>query len=477
MTTLMPRPLLASLADSGNGGEDRHAVRVGDEALTRSELIAAAAAVADEITGATSVAIDATASIETVIAATGCLMAGVPAVPVPPDSGPAERNHILKDSGAQLWLGAYREDVTLPSVLVDSRARSGSTHREPAPGSAAMIMYTSGTTGAPKGVVLSRSAVAAGLDGLADAWNWGPDDTLVHGLPLFHVHGLILGVVGALRHGSPLVHTVRPTPESYAAADGSLYFGVPTVWSRVCADEAVARALGSARLLVSGSAPLPVPVFERMRTLTGSAPIERYGMSETVITLSTRFDGERRPGWVGLPLRGVATRLRDQAGNPVPHDGETLGQLEIAGPTLFDGYLGNFEKTAESMTADGWFKTGDIAVVDEQGFHRIVGRESIDMIKSGGYRIGAGEVEQALLNHPDVREAAVVGVPDDDLGQRIVAYVVGDCHDHRELSNFVARTLSIHKRPREIRDVDVLPRNAMGKVQKKLLVEDYRAGR
>ncbi|GAB2646203.1 acyl-CoA synthetase [Prescottella soli] len=477
MTTLMPRPLLTSLADPGNGGEDRHAVRVGDAALTRSELISAAAAVADEITGATSVAIDATASIETVIAVTGCLMAGVPAVPVPPDSGPAERNHILKDSGAQLWLGAYREDVALPSVLVDSRARSGSTHREPDLGSAAMIMYTSGTTGAPKGVVLSRSAVAAGLDGLADAWDWGPDDTLVHGLPLFHVHGLILGVVGALRHGSPLVHTVRPTPESYAAEGGSLYFGVPTVWSRVCADEAVARALGSARLLVSGSAPLPVPVFERMRALTGSAPIERYGMSETIITLSTRFDCERRPGWVGLPLRGVATRLRDQAGNPVPHDGETLGQLEIAGPTLFDGYLGNFEKTAESMTDDGWFKTGDIAVVDEQGFHRIVGRESIDMIKSGGYRIGAGEVEQALLNHPDVREAAVVGVPDDDLGQRIVAYVVGDCDDHRELSNFVAQTLSIHKRPREIRAVDVLPRNAMGKVQKKLLVEDYRAGR
>ncbi|BCN51674.1 hypothetical protein RE9425_00640 [Prescottella equi] len=151
--------------------------------------------------------------------------------------------------------------------------------------------------------------------------------------------------------------------------------------------------------------------------------------------------------------------------------------MEIAGATLFDGYLGNFDKTAESMTDDGWFKTGDIAVVDEQGFHRIVGRESIDMIKSGGYRIGAGEVEQALLAHPGVKEAAVVGVPDDDLGQRIVAFIVGDCNDHRELSNFVAQTLSIHKRPREIRVVDVLPRNAMGKVQKKLLVDDYRAGR
>ncbi len=234
MTTLMPRPLLTSLVDRGNGSGDRPAVRVGDGALTRSDLIAAGAAVADEISGATSVAIDATATLETVIAVTGCLMAGVPAVPVPPDSGPAERDHILKDSGAQLWLGGRREDVTLPHVPIHARARSGSTYAEPDPGTTAMIMYTSGTTGAPKGVVLARSAIAAGLDGLAEAWDWSPDDTLVHGLPLFHVHGLILGVVGALRHGSPLVHTVRPTPESYAAAGGSLYFGVPTVWS-VCA--------------------------------------------------------------------------------------------------------------------------------------------------------------------------------------------------------------------------------------------------
>lgn len=476
MTTTTPQPLLTSLVESGHHGEDRSAVRVGDESLARSELLAAAAAVADEISGSTSVAIDATASIETVIAVTGCLMAGVAAVPVPPDSGTAERQHILKDSSAQLWLGAPREDLALPVVPIDPRARSGSSYAEPDLGDAAMIMYTSGTTGAPKGVVLSRSAVAHGLDGLAEAWNWTSDDVLVHGLPLFHVHGLILGVLGALRHGSPLVHTVRPKPEAYAAAGGSLYFGVPTVWSRVVADESSARALASARLLVSGSAPLPVPVFERMLALTGSEPIERYGMSETIITLSTRFDGERRPGWVGLPLQGISSRLRDQAGNLIPHDGETLGQLEIAGPTLFDGYLNNPEKTAESMTDDGWFKTGDIAVIDELGFHRIVGRESIDMIKSGGYRIGAGEVETALLNHPGVEEAAVVGVPDDDLGQRIVAYVVGDRRDPKELSDFVAQTLSIHKRPREIRSVDVLPRNAMGKVQKKLLVENYLAG-
>lgn len=474
MTSLMPNPLLRSLLDPSAAVDNRPIVRVGDDHLTRHELIAAAAAVADEIHGATSVAIDATATIETIIAVSGCLMAGVAAVPVPPDSGPTERGHILKDSGAQLWLGDRQTSDGLQCIPIDARARSGSTYHEPAPASTAMIMYTSGTTGAPKGVVLSRSAVAAGLDGLADAWDWNPDDILVHGLPLFHVHGLILGVVGALRHGSPLIHTVRPTPESYANANGSIYFGVPTVWSRVCADTTAARALGSARLLVSGSAPLPMTVFERMVTLTGSAPVERYGMSETMITLSTRFDGERRPGWVGNPIQGVSTRLRDQSGNLVPHDGKTLGQLEIAGPTLFDGYLGNSDKTAESMTDDGWFKTGDIAIA-EAGFHRIVGRESIDMIKSGGYRIGAGEVEQALLSHPGIRESAVIGVADDDLGQRIVAYVVGDCTDQRELSDFVARTLSIHKRPREIRLVDELPRNAMGKVQKKLLLEEFRA--
>lgn len=189
MTALTPLPLLTALQDSGHGADGPDAVRVGDSALTRSELIAAASAVANEIAGASSVAVDATASIETVIAVTGCLMAGVPAVPVPPDSGPSERAHILKDSGAQIWLGSSREDISLPSVAVDAQARSSATHREPDPEATAMIMYTSGTTGSPKGVVLSRSAIAAGLDGLAEAWNWSPDDTLVHGLPLFHVHG------------------------------------------------------------------------------------------------------------------------------------------------------------------------------------------------------------------------------------------------------------------------------------------------
>ncbi|MGW5221576.1 acyl-CoA synthetase [Nocardia sp. NPDC004085] len=468
----MPEPLLRSLLLAS---EDASApvVTVADRSISREDLLAAAAAVADEIAGAAAVAIDARAELETVIAAVGCLLAGVAAVPVPSDSGAMERRHILTDSAAEFWIGEPREDVALPTITPDPAARSSTGYPEPAPDTPALIIYTSGTTGAPKGVVLSRRAIAADLDGIARAWQWSADDVVVHGLPLFHIHGLIVGVLGALRIGSRLIHTGRPTPQRYAAAGGTLYFGVPTVWSRLCTDTTSAAALSRARLLVSGSAPLPVPVFQQLKQLTGSAPIERYGMTETLITVSTRFDGERRPGWVGVPVDGVRTRLRSETGELVAHDGETLGQLEIHSPTLFDGYLNNPAKTAEVTTPDGWFRTGDIAVVDSDGFHRIVGRESVDMIKSGGYRIGAGEVEQALLAHPDVAEAAVVGVPDADLGQRIVAYVVGAAHGEDALIDFVAGSLSVHKRPREVRVVDALPRNAMGKVQKKVLLEGY----
>ncbi len=176
---------------------------------------------------------------------------------------------------------------------------------------------------------------------------------------------------------------------------------------------------------------------------------------------------------MGLPLAGVQTRLVDDHGNPVPHDGETVGKLQVRGSTLFDGYLNRPEATAEAFDADGWYRTGDVAVVDDGGMHRIVGRESVDLIKSGGYRIGAGEIETVLLGHPEVQEAAVVGLPDEDLGQRIVAYIVGsDRIDPDVLIDFVAQQLSVHKRPREVRIVESLPRNALGKVLKKQLLSE-----
>lgn len=437
---------------TGVYGDRPDALRVAGRGASYEELLGAARAVAGDVAGAPAFAVTATASLETVAAVVGGLLAGVPFVPLPPDAGPAEREHILRDSGA---------------VLVDvdfARRGDGEAVVGAGPGRPALILYTSGTTGPPKGVVLTAEAVAADLDALAEAWQWSAEDTLVHGLPLFHVHGLVLGVLGALRTGSRLVHTGRPTPEAYAEAGGSLYFGVPTVWSRIAGAPAAAAALGGARLLVSGSAALPAPVFRDLERLTGLRPVERYGMTETLITVSGRAGGEVRPGTVGTPLRGIRTRI---AAEP----GVEIGELQLTGPTLFSGYLGRPEATAAAFTEDGWFRTGDIAAVDEgDGVHRIVGRASIDMIKSGGYRIGAGEIENALLDHPKVSEAAVVGLPDADLGQRIVAFVVAEGVTGAELTDFVASHLSVHKRPREVRFVAAIPRNAMGKPQKKLLV-------
>lgn len=469
--------LLASLDPSVLTATDvADAVRIDGTVLSRSDLAGAATSVAERVGGAGRVAILAAPTAATVLAVTGCLIAGVPFVPVPADVGAAERRHMLTDSGAQAWLGAAPDETGgLPHIPVRLHARSWHRYPEPSPDATAMIIYTSGTTGLPKGVVLSRRAIAADLDALAQAWQWTADDVLVHGLPLFHVHGLVLGLLGSLRVGNRFIHTGKPTPEGYAQArtdfGGTLFFGVPTVWSRVGADEAAARALGPARLLVSGSAPLPVPVFDRLAALTGHQPVERYGASESLITISTRADGERRPGWVGLPLAGVQTRVLDDDGGAVPHDGETVGKLHVRGPMMFDGYLNRPDATAEAFDADGWYRTGDVAVIDGGGMHRIVGRESVDLIKSGGYRIGAGEIETVLLGHPGVQEAAVVGMPDADLGQRIVAYIVGSANGD-ELIDYVAQQLSVHKRPREVRVVDTLPRNAMGKVLKKELLSD-----
>ncbi|WP_282795808.1 acyl-CoA synthetase [Streptomyces sp. CC224B] len=480
-----PEPLFPALTAPG----DAPALRFGDRELTYAGLAASAGALAGRLTeaGATRVAVWATPALETAVGVVAALLAGVPAVPLNPRSGERELAHILGDSEPSLVLAAPGDD--LPPALaavarLDVAATAPPGTAAPAPravpaGAPALIVYTSGTTGPPKGVVLPRRALSATLDALADAWQWTGDDVLVHGLPLFHVHGLILGVLGPLRRGGSVRHLGRFSTEGVArelAGGATMLFGVPTMYHRIAEalpdEPGLVKALAGARLLVSGSAALPVHDHERIASATGRRVIERYGMSETLMNTSVRADGEARAGTVGVPLPGVELRLVDEAGQEISGTGpEAVGEIQVRGPNLFTEYLNRPDATAEAFAEGGWFRTGDMAVRDPDGYVRIVGRKATDLIKSGGYKIGAGEIENALLEHEGVREAAVTGEPDPDLGERVVAWIVPADPDAppslAALADHVASRLAPHKRPRVVHHLDALPRNDMGKVLKR----------
>ncbi|MGW5127169.1 acyl-CoA synthetase [Streptomyces sp. NPDC004069] len=467
---------------------ERLALRFGDRSSTYAELAAAAGAVAARVRGSARVAVWATEGLETAVGVVGTLLAGAAAVPLNPRSGEKELGHILADSAPPVVLAAPGDELPdalagLERVEVEVREAGPVPEDRAGDGDPALVVYTSGTTGPPKGAVLPRRALAATLDALADAWQWTGDDVLVHGLPLFHVHGLVLGVLGPLRHGGTVRHLGRFTTDGVARelnGGATMLFGVPTMYHRIAealpGDPELAKALGGARLLVSGSAALPVHDHERITAATGRRVIERYGMTETLMNTSVRADGEARPGTVGVPLPGVELRLVEEDGTAIPaYDGETVGEIQVRGPSLFTEYLNRPDATAAAFTADGFFRTGDMAVRDPDGQVRIVGRKATDLIKSGGYKIGAGEIENALLEHPGVREAAVTGEPDADLRERIVAWIVpADPQSPpgaEELSDHVARRLAPHKRPRVVRLLDALPRNDMGKIMKRALAQ------
>ncbi|MEW2485476.1 acyl-CoA synthetase [Streptomyces sp. NPDC048411] len=487
-------PLLPALQDGSGPAAPREAVRFGGHTLTYAQLAAASDALAARLAGAGRVAVWATPTPETVVAVVAALRAGVPAVPLNPRTGERELAHIIADSAPSAVL-AGAGDVLPPALGaldrtdVDTSATvaSGAGFPEPSPESAALIVYTSGTTGPPKGAILPRRAIAASLDALEDAWQWTGDDVLVHALPLFHVHGLILGVLGPLRRGGSVRHLGRFSAEGVArelGSGGTMLFGVPTMYHRLAetlgagsaTDAAgLAKALAGARLLVSGSAALPAHDHERIAAATGRWVVERYGMTETLMNTGVRADGEPRPGTVGAPLPGVELRLVEEDGAPLadPTAEGAVGEIQVRGPNVFTGYLNRPDATAAAFTEDGWFRTGDMATLDADGCVRIVGRKATDLIKSGGYKIGAGEVENALLDHPGVREAAVTGEPDPDLGERIVAWVVpsdpGAPPTEAELADHVAAQLAPHKRPRTVRYLEALPRNDMGKIMKRSL--------
>jgi malonyl-CoA/methylmalonyl-CoA synthetase len=424
--------------------------------------------------------------LETVLGLVGSMCAGVVTVPLNPGLGERELAHILGDAKPKAIFSARPEadrERTRAAQVHGFQFESDSTVAPPsfAPRGEhepALVIYTSGTTGLPKGAVLSARNIAATLDGLADAWALTEEDTIVHALPLFHVHGLVFGLFGALRAGACLHWIPKFSPEEVARAltgQRKVLYAVPTMYHRLAeaaeTDEAVQRGMSTARLLISGSAALPAREHTRIEALTGARVCERYGLSETLINTAVRHDGDRRAGYVGVPLAGVEVRLVDDARKPLDtHDDKSIGEVAVRGPNVFLGYLDNPEATAKVLDPEGWFYTGDLGTIAPDGYLRIVGRKATDLIKTGGFKVGAGEIEAALLEHPEVRECAVIGAPDEDLGEKIVAFVVpkdpAAPPNEGALIEYVAGQLAKHKRPRIVRIVAELPRNAMGKVQK-----------
>jgi malonyl-CoA/methylmalonyl-CoA synthetase len=305
--------------------------------------------------------------------------------------------------------------------------------------------------------MLTHGNALASCEALRLAWRWEASDRLVLALPLFHVHGLGVGLHGTLLSGASTILVPRFTPDAVfdaAREHATLFFGVPTMYTRLAASPRVSE-LAALRLCVSGSAPLPASLHDDLAERVGVRVLERYGMTETIMNVSNPYDGERRAGTVGFPLPGVDVQLDD-----------TTGEILLRGPNVFPGYWRRPEATRDAFTPDGWFRSGDVGEFDADGYLRIVGRAK-ELIISGGYNVYPREVEDVLLEHPAVAEVAVVGEPSDEWGELVVAVVVpadGGSVDEEALLTFAAGQLAAYKRPRRIRVVDALPRNALGKV-------------
>lgn len=399
-----------------------------------------------------------------------CVKLGVIFVPINILYREREIEHIVNDAGPKAVIGAADVRELLGAVgSADGEARIPVSLDGDTP---AAIVYTSGTTGASKGAVLTHNNFAANALNLITCWQITQSDRLLLPLPLFHVHGLGNGVHSWLISGCRMCLLERFEHQKAAAIltefRPTLFFGVPTIYVRLLeTPPAVAREIGARmRLFVSGSAALAPQVLEDFRALFGHSILERYGMSETLMNMSNPYIGERRAGTVGFPLPGVSVRLVDSEGGEVAAG--ATGELQLRGPNVFAGYWNRPDATSAAFT-EGWFRTGDLAVRSPDGYYTLVGRRS-DVIISGGFNIYPREIEEFLTEQPEIAEAAVVGFPDHLRGEVPVAYIVmRSAVDSRELETRCRAALASFKTPRAFIAVEKLPRNAMGKIQKHLL--------
>ncbi|XP_049833480.1 malonate--CoA ligase ACSF3, mitochondrial isoform X3 [Schistocerca gregaria] len=375
------------------------------------------------------------------------------------------------------------ENVTLPEEAHE--LKGGGQEPEFYDDNDALFIYTSGTTGPPKGVVLTYRNLDAQAQSLIKAWEWSSKDSILHTLPLHHIHGVVNALLCPLLVGARVVMLPKfdaPTVwakllalNTVAAERVNIFMGVPTMYVKLIQEydhafgnnERMKEYIHSVcsqkiRLMVSGSAPLPAPIMERWEEITGHRLLERYGMSETGMILSNPLHGERKPGSVGHPLPGVTVRLSDS------------GEVQVKGDNVFSRYWNRPQATAKEFTEDGWFKTGDTAVV-EDGYYRLLGRTSVDVIKTGGYKVGAVDIEAKLLAHPALADVAVLGVEDPTWGQRVVAVVVPEENKTvptlAELREWAKGHMAPYAIPTQLKVIEQLPRNAMGKVNKKDLIK------
>jgi len=445
------------------------------ESLSYGQLEAASRRAASRLHGTGLVAgdrvlISSATSIQLVIAHVACLRLGLVVVPTNTAYREAEVGHVVSDARPRAavvddsqrgrWIRAADHRVLVVSPELPLADGPSPELDKVAPNEPALIGYTSGTTGRPKGAVLSHQNLLASVEALRLAWRWTPDDRLILALPLFHMHGLGVGLHGTLHAGASALMLPSFEPESVfdaiASDEATLFFGVPTHYHRLIESNR-AEELARLRLCVSGSAPLPADLHTQFEARTGQRIVERYGMTETVMLVSNPVDGERRPGSVGLPLPGVEMRL---VGDPA--------EIEVRGPNVFSGYWEQGEANAEAFRDDGFFRTGDLGILDDAGYLTITGRAR-ELLISGGYNVYPREVEEALGEHPRIDECAVVGTPSREWGDTVTAYLVTRAQasiSSEEIRDFLAPRLAPYKHPRILHHIDTLPRNALGKVQK-----------
>jgi len=451
------------------------------------------------VTAGDRVAVTGPSGLGIVTALVGHLRSGIAHVPVNSRYRDAEVRHILEDSGASLLVApedseaaATARSLGLEVVDLDAPELSDESGTDwavsvPPPETLGLIVYTSGTTGRSKGVALSQRALAANVGATTGLWRFSPDDTLALALPLFHVHGLGLGVLGTLlRQTRTLIlprFSVDAVVTAFRERGATVFMGVPTMYRQLLTwlgeHPEGGAAFSGARLFTSGTAALPAADLEAFEGLTGQRILERYGMTETGFVLSNPYEGERRAGTVGRPVPGYEARVVDESGAPV--EVGASGELEVRGDGLMDGYWRQPETTAASFR-EGWFRTGDVVTVDADGVYRIVGRSSVDIIKSGGFKLSAREIEEVIAEDPRVAEVAVVGVPEPMWGEQVTAFVVlepssapvAEAELLDRLQALVSSRLADYKKPRALSVIDALPRNALGKVQKHRLRDGCR---